>query len=217
MLGAAIGATLAVRWVTRRAALITPPMFAPLLLSPLRMAYRPPSQLVRFLAPEPDWTVLDLGCGNGAFTLPLARSVRRVHAVDVQPAMVAALRERLRRARLDNVSAHVAPATRLPFGGHAFDAVLMISVLPMLHDRDAALREVYRVLKPDGVLIVGEEWIEPEYVGRRTVTRWVERAGFTLCARTANLMCYTLKFRRRPDDEESASAAAGHAPALPVA
>ncbi|GIV84332.1 MAG: hypothetical protein KatS3mg052_1339 [Candidatus Roseilinea sp.] len=199
MLGLATGATLAVRWVTRRAALITPPVFAPLLLSPLRMAYRAPSRLLRFLDPKPDWTVLDLGCGNGAFALPLARYVHRIHAVDVQPAMVAALRRRLRQAGLENVVAHVAPAARLPFEAHTFDAVLMISVLPMLHDRSAALNEAWRVLKPGGVLIVGEEWIEPEYVGWRTVMRWAESAGFTLRAHTSNLLCYTLKFVPRSD------------------
>ncbi|WP_169237500.1 class I SAM-dependent methyltransferase [Candidatus Roseilinea sp. NK_OTU-006] len=199
VLGLATGATLAVRWVTRRAALITPPACAPLLLSPLRMAYRAPSRLLRFLEPKPDWTVLDLGCGNGAFTLPLARYVRRIHAVDVQPAMVAALRRRLCRAGLDNVVVHVAPATRLPFEAHTFDAVLMISVLPMLHDRSAALSEARRVLKPDGVLIVGEEWIEPEYVGWRTVMRWAESAGFTLRAHTSNPLCYTLKLVQRSE------------------
>lgn len=197
-LGLVTGATLAVRWVTRRAALITPPAFAPLLLSPLRMIYRAPSPLIRFLDPKPNWTVLDLGCGNGAFALPLARHVRHVHAVDVQPAMVAALRDRLRQARLDNVTTQVAPATHLSFDAETFDAVLMISVLPMLHDRDAALSEVRRVLKPDGVLIVGEEWIEPEYVDWRTVTQWVEHAGFRLQARVANPLCYTLKFGQDP-------------------
>ncbi|MFN4292676.1 MAG: class I SAM-dependent methyltransferase [Thermoflexales bacterium] len=198
-LGLATGATLAVRWITRRAALITPPAFAPLLISPLRMAYRAPSQLARFLDPKPDWTMLDLGCGNGAFALPLARYVRRIHAVDVQPAMVDALRRRLRQARLDNVVAQVAPASQLPFDAHTFDAVLMIAILPMLHDRDAALREARRVLKPDGVLVIGEEWIEPEYVGWRGVTQWVEDAGFALQARESNLMCYTLKFRQKPE------------------
>ncbi|BCX05032.1 MAG: hypothetical protein KatS3mg053_2970 [Candidatus Roseilinea sp.] len=208
----ATGAALAVRWVTRRATLITPPALAPLLLSPLRLAYRAPSQLIRFLAPQPGWVVLDLGCGNGAFTLPLARHVRRVHAVDVQPAMVEALRRRLRQEGLDNVVVHVAPATRLPFEAHTFDAVLMISVLPMLHDRSAALSEARRVLKPDGVLIVGEEWIEPEYVGWRTVMRWAESAGFALRAHTSNLMCYTLKLVQRSDFRSQRSEVRGQKP-----
>ncbi len=194
LIGAALGAFAGVRWMTRRASLITPPCFAPLLLSPLRMAYRAPSQLVRFLDPQSDWMVLDVGCGNGAFALPLARQVRCVHAVDVQPAMVDALERRLREAALDNVVAQVAPATRLPFDAGSFDAALMISVLPMLHNREAALREVRRVLKPDGVLIVGEELIEPEYVPTRTVVRWVGRAGFRLTARMQHPLAYALRF-----------------------
>lgn len=195
-LGFTLGAGLAVRWLTRRASLITPPAFAPLLLSPLRLRYRDPARMVRFAGIRPDWAVLDLGCGNGAFTLELAKRARVVHAVDVQPAMLKALERRLIRADAQNVCLHAAPATRLPFDDGSFDAVFMISVLPMLHDRDAALREVWRVLKPHGVLVIGEERIEPEYVSARTTTRWVEPMGFRWIARDANLLCFTLKFAK---------------------
>jgi SAM-dependent methyltransferase len=194
LLGLAAGAFLGVRWAARRAALITPPSFAPLLLSRLRRLYRDPARVVQLLDPRPEWTILDLGCGNGAFTLELARRVRRVVAVDVQPAMIDALEARVRDAGLGNVQARVAPATQLPLDDGMFDAALMISVLPMLHDRAAALAEVRRTLKPDGVLVVGEEWVEPEYVGERTTIGWVERAGFMLLAREATALSYTLLF-----------------------
>lgn len=194
--GALVGAALAVRWVTRSAGLITPPGLAPLLLDPLRMRYRNPSAVIQFANVQPDWIVLDLGCGNGAFTLELAKCVRIVHAVDVQPAMLEALERRLAHTNVPNVRLHLAPATHLPFDAETFDAVLMISVLPMLHDRATALGEVRRVLKPGGVLIVGEELIEPEYVSDSVTMRWVERAGFRLTKRDVNLLRYTLKFER---------------------
>ena len=193
-LGALIGAMLGVRWITRRAALITPPGCAPLLISPLRLAYRRPADLVRFIGLRPDWVVLDLGCGNGAFTHDLAQRAGRVYAADAQVAMIRQLARRLSPSGAPNVCPLVAPAALLPFGAETFDAILMVSVLPMLADRDAALRETRRVLRPDGVLVVGEELIEPEFVSWPTVARWVEHAGFTLRQRQSNWLCYTLKF-----------------------
>lgn len=208
--GALVGAMLGIRWITRRAALITPPGCAPLLTSPLRLAYRRPADLVRFMGVRPDWSVLDLGCGNGAFTRELARHARWVCAVDAQVTMVERLVQRLRPSGAPNVCPMVAPAARLPFASEAFDAVLMISVLPMLSDRDAALCEIRRVLKPNGLLVVGEELIEPEYVSWPTVTAWVERAGFALRRRESNWLCYTLKFVKA-QGEAAASIRADHA------
>lgn len=208
MLGTAIGAFFAVRWVTRRASLITPPAFAPLLLSHARLAYRQPRNVVAFAGVQPDWAVLDLGCGNGAFTLALANHARCVHAVDVQPAMIKALMIRLRSSGVTNVVPRVAPATHLPFEDEAFDAALMISVLPMLHDRAAALAEVRRVLKPGGVLVIGEELIEPEYVREATTRRWAEQACFRWLDRDATPLRYSLKFAKpvepvKPDEPDA--------------
>ena len=208
--GALVGAMLGIRWITQRAALITPPGCAPLLTSPLRLAYRRPADLVRFIGLRPDWIVLDLGCGNGAFTRDLARHARRVCAVDAQVTMVERLVRRSRPSDVPNVCPLVAPAGRLPFAPGAFDAVLMISVLPMLSDRNAALREIRRVLKPNGLLIVGEELIEPEYVSWPTVAAWVEHAGFTLRWRESNWLCYTLKFVKT-QGEAAAGIRADHA------
>jgi SAM-dependent methyltransferase len=211
--GALVGAMLGIRWITRRAALITPPGCAPLLTSPLRLLYRRPAALVRFIGPQPDWNVLDLGCGNGAFARDLARHAGQVCAVDVQVAMVRQLVWRLREFDVTNVCPLVAPAARLPFATGAFDAVLMISVLPMLSDRSAALREVWRVLKPNGLLVVGEELIEPEYVSRPTAAAWVEGAGFTLRQRESNPLCYTMKFVKA-QRQAAAGAGAGHTASL---
>ncbi|MDW8394761.1 MAG: methyltransferase domain-containing protein [Anaerolineae bacterium] len=192
--GCLVGIFLGVRWATRRAALITPPVFAPLLSSRLRLRYRSPQALLRLLAPEPTWVVLDAGCGNGAFALPLAPHVREVHAVDVQPAMLCALQRRLEAHRVDNIQARLAPLTHLPYPDAVFDAALLISVLPMVHDRAGVLSELWRVLKPGAVLLVGEDWLEPEYVPERTARAWVTAAGFLAVAAERRWLSYTVKF-----------------------
>jgi ubiquinone/menaquinone biosynthesis C-methylase UbiE len=187
---------LGLRWATRRGSLITPPALAPLLLSSVRMAYRNPQHMTVFIGAQSDWHVLDVGCGNGAYTLALARHCAQVKAIDVQPAMVDALQARLMQAGIGNVNAQVGPATHLPFADTSFDGALMISVLPMLHDKAGALAEVWRVLKPAGVLVAGEDLFEPEYAAEREVRCWVESAGFCLIDRDSNVLRYSLKFKK---------------------
>jgi ubiquinone/menaquinone biosynthesis C-methylase UbiE len=160
------------------------------------MAYRNPQHMLAFMGTQPNWVVLDAGCGNGAYTLALAQHCAQVQAIDVQPAMIDALRARLAQAGIRNVTAQVAPATHLPFASETFDGVLMISVLPMLHDRATALAEVRRVLKPAGVLVAGEDLFEPEFAAERDVRRWIESAGFHLIDRDHNVLRYSLKFAK---------------------
>jgi ubiquinone/menaquinone biosynthesis C-methylase UbiE len=193
-LGVLIGAFLAVRWITRPAGLITPAAFAPLLTSRLRLCYRRPAALIRWAGIQPSWVVLDLGCGNGMLTSDLAQSARRVYALDVQPAMIRRLRRRLPQSAWPRIYPLVASAFHLPFPAAAFDAVVMLSVLPMLRDVGMALGEVRRVLKPGGVLIVGEDLLEPEYVRWPTIVKWASQAGFALRGRSVNWLSYTLKF-----------------------
>ena len=60
----------------------------------------------RFLAlaaPDPDWTVLDMGCGPGTLALPLARMTRSVTAVDFSPVMLGILRDRAGEQGVDNI------------------------------------------------------------------------------------------------------------------
>jgi len=194
ILGACVGAFLAIRRITRPAGLITPVAFAPLLSSRLRLSYRRPEALVRWAGIQPGWAVLDLGCGNGALTPYLIQTAGWVCALDVQKAMLSRLRQRMSPAALARTHSVVASACCLPFPAQSFDAVVMISVLPMLRDADLALREVRRVLRPSGLLIVGEDLLEPEYVHWPTIVRWAAQAGFSLRDQSANLLSYTLKF-----------------------
>lgn len=97
-------------------------------------------------------TVLDLGAGAGAVTIPAAASVGpdgRIVAGDFVPAMV----DRLTALRLPNVEARELSAVSLDVPEESFDAVLAGFVLHIVPDRLAALREIRRVLRSDGFLV----------------------------------------------------------------
>ena len=117
--------------------------------------FRPVAErLLDLAAPQPGERVLDIGCGRGAATLPLARAVGargHVTAVDVAPKMVAATRAALARERLSHGEAHIGDAQRLRVG-RGFELAVASLVLPLMDDPAAALRHWLGILAPGGRL-----------------------------------------------------------------
>jgi ubiquinone/menaquinone biosynthesis C-methylase UbiE len=96
--------------------------------------------------------VLDVGCGVGATPAYLAREYGcRVVGVDITPKMIERSRERAKREGVeDAVELRVADARVLPFEDDTFDAVICESVVVFLEDKQRAVDEFARVVKPGG-------------------------------------------------------------------
>lgn len=95
-------------------------------------------------------TVVDLGCGTGNLTLALLAAVGpqgRVLAVDISPRMLEVASGKVRDGR---ASFHLADATALPLPDASCDRVVCFSAWPHFPDKDAAARELARVLRPGG-------------------------------------------------------------------
>jgi SAM-dependent methyltransferase len=115
--------------------------------------------LLRVLDLREGQTVADLGCGNGFYTLKLAKLVGergRVLAVDIQPEMLELLNKRAAEAHVPNVSTLLADAAdpHLPPG--EVDLVLMVDVYHELSNPPEVLAAVRRSLKPDGHIALVE-------------------------------------------------------------
>lgn len=95
--------------------------------------------------------ILDAGCGSGPLSAALRAKGAIVTGVDGSPAMLELARQRLG----EDAALHVADLSRpLPFDDGAFDDVVASLVLHYLRDWEAPLRELRRVLKPGGRLIM---------------------------------------------------------------
>ena len=108
----------------------------------------------RAVAPRPGQRILDLAAGTGASAVALARSGADVIAADFSPGMIAEGERRYGGFR--NLAFVEADATALPFADSEFDTVTMSFGLRNVHDARTALRELHRVTKSGGRLVICE-------------------------------------------------------------
>ena len=94
----------------------------------------------------------DLGCGTGDAASLLAASVKKVIAVDREPAMLRAARKRLESTQ--NVEFHAADLESLPLATASVDVAFILLVLHHLEEPQKAVNEAVRILKPGGTLVV---------------------------------------------------------------
>ena len=87
---------------------------------------------------------------------------------------------RIRERGLANVTATLGDATALPHPDASFAAVVLTATLGEIPDRDAALREIARVLRPDGRLVVGELFGDPHFTSAGSLERLGAAAGLRL-------------------------------------
>jgi len=161
-----------------------------------------PDKIIERSGIERGMTVLDLGCGSGAFTTLLSRGVGeqgKVYAVDIQPGMLRQLERKLAKAEnqdIRNIELKQASAYELPFEDGALDLVFMVAALQEMSDRGRALREVNRVLKPGGILAVTEFIPDTDYPLRSTTIKLGQYEGFVLDANSGNFWNYTVGFKK---------------------
>jgi ubiquinone/menaquinone biosynthesis C-methylase UbiE len=149
---------------------------------PIRRWLHAPERVVGCYA-RPGTTVIEVGCGSGWFTIPMARMVGeqgRVIAVDLQQQMLDIVRRRAEKASVaDRIELHKCEQTRLGIETAA-DFALVFAMLHEVPDQDRLLGEVYHCLKPRGKLLLAEPPIHvthKKFLGEVAVA---EAAGFEI-------------------------------------
>jgi ubiquinone/menaquinone biosynthesis C-methylase UbiE len=161
---------------------------------PGRTGWQKPDEVVRALALAEGAAVADVGAGSGYFTVRLARAVGpagRVLATDVQPEMIRALEERVRKEGLPNVSVVKAGFDDPALPASCCDLVFLANVYKEIADRGSYLPRLAPALRPGGRLAVidfrpgARGFGPPEEVRipEEQVVAELAAAGFALAAR----------------------------------
>jgi SAM-dependent methyltransferase len=163
--------------------------YARALTDPARDAWQKPDAVVGALGLRHASVACDVGSGPGYFTLRLARAVGaegRVFAVDVEPDLLAALRDRLEASGVSNVTPvlSIPSDPLLPAG--ACDAVLVVNTYHHFPDGPAYLRRLAAALAPGGRIVNVDFEKRPTPVGPPVGHR-VSREAFLADAAAAGL------------------------------
>jgi len=102
---------------------------------------------------QPDWSVLEFGCGTGSTALIHAPYVKEILATDISGKMLDIAAQKARDAGVGNVRFQQGTLESLELGAESFNAVLGLNILHLLEDAEAAISRVYGLLKPGGVFV----------------------------------------------------------------
>lgn len=145
------------------------------------------------LRPLPGERLLEIGVGTGYYSLDLAEWVApagRLELFDLQQEFLEHVMRAAGARGMTNLVPTQGDATRLPFEDASIDGVVLTAVLGEIPDGAVALREIRRVLKPDGRLVVGELFGDPHFTTRAKLERMGADAGLSLAERSGNWFGY---------------------------
>jgi ubiquinone/menaquinone biosynthesis C-methylase UbiE len=119
--------------------------------------------LLKALKVKPGQTVCDMGCGNGYYTLELARLVGargKVLAVDIQPEMLSLLNQRAAKAGIDHIEPILGTLIDPKLPAESLDLILLVDVYHEFSHPEHMLRAMRKSLKPNGRLVLVEFRLE---------------------------------------------------------
>ena len=176
-----------------------PEFLASIIDNPLRRKFQPPSETAIRHGIKPGMTLLEVGPGNGTYTVAAARRVGdkgRVVTIDIEPKMIERVERRAQAEGIMNIEARVANVYDLPFEDGTFDVVYMIAVIGEIPAPEKAMKEFYRVLSPSGTLVFSELFSDPDYPRAQTLIRKANATSFRLKNKIGNFFYYTLIFEK---------------------
>jgi ubiquinone/menaquinone biosynthesis C-methylase UbiE len=138
------------------------------------------ARLLEALEPEAGERVLEVGPGTGYYSLTVAERLAPAGTLEIFDLQQEMLDHTLRRAGergITNVAATKGDARGLPYPDASFDAAYLVAVLGEIPERERALAELRRVLKPGARLVVGEIFGDPHWVSPGRLEAEARAAG----------------------------------------
>jgi SAM-dependent methyltransferase len=159
----------------------------------------PRKRLLEALEPKPGERILEIGPGTGYYSLEVAPRLGdgSLAIFDIQQRFLDHTTRAGAERGIGNIEPTLGDAQELPYGDETFDAAYLVTVLGELPDQDAGLRELRRVLKPSGRLVVGETYVgDPHFVRFGPLGERAAGAGLTFETRLGSPLGDFARFRK---------------------
>jgi len=102
---------------------------------------------------RPDMKVLEFGCGTGSTAINHSPYVGHIHAIDISSKMIEIAQAKAGGGNVSNVTFEQSTIEGVSVPDQSLDAVLGLSILHLLEDKEGAIAKVHRMLKPGGVFV----------------------------------------------------------------
>ena len=113
-------------------------------------------------------SVLDFGCGSGTYSIPAAKLVGRdgrIYSLDVSQGALKKLSRMAKKEGVDNIITLLSSDdVEIPISNERLNNVLLIDVLQEISDKNTLFKEIYRILRPDGLMTVYPMHIDADEV-----------------------------------------------------
>jgi len=132
----------------------------------IRDFFNPPKNILKELDIKPGYYVLDFGCGPGSYSFSASRLVGsngKVFALDINPSTIDRIKKIALKKGLDNIET-ILPTCRTNLARNSIDMILLFDVYHDLSNKIQVLEELYRVLKPEGILLVSDHHLKKEII-----------------------------------------------------
>ena len=102
---------------------------------------------------QPDMEVLEFGCGTGSTAITHAPYVKHIHAIDISSKMIEIAQGKADAEKVTNVTFERSTIDEFSVSDQTLDAVLALSILHLLENKEAVIAKVHRMLKPGGIFV----------------------------------------------------------------
>ncbi|MCG6938538.1 MAG: methyltransferase domain-containing protein [Gammaproteobacteria bacterium] len=177
---------------------VFPPRYAFTLLIPFRNIFLSPKKLIQRLDLKEHHNVLEIGPGPGYFSTHVAKKLTngRLVLLDIQQEMLDFSRKRLEKRGIKNVDYKLTDGNSLELESSFFDRVFMVTVIGEVENKDNYLKEIYRILKQDGILSISELAGDPDKLGLDDLKSLVTAYDFEVKEVFGNRLNFTVNFKK---------------------
>jgi ubiquinone/menaquinone biosynthesis C-methylase UbiE len=156
------------------------------------------ARLRKLLRPKAGQRMLEVGSGTGYYSLHTAAWLlpgSTLEILDVQQDMLDHTMRRASALGAENITPTQGDAQELPYADSTFDSAYLVATLGEVPNKEAALKELRRVLKSGGRLVVGEGQPDPHMIRFKTLQGLAETAGFSFEERVGGPLGYFASFK----------------------